>query len=185
MKIGLIGLSAKPYHIGHHCIIDQASKDNDKVIVFVSLSDRKRKGEPTILGTDMRKIWHHHIKELMPANCELVFGGSPIRQIYSFLGEANEKFSEDEYWIYGDPNDIAQNFPETALNKYANVLYNNGQLFLSAMPRSTTVDISGTQMREFLMWGDKVSFLSYLPRGMDGDAVWDILYDSLYAKYPK
>lgn len=180
MRVGLIGLSAKPYHAGHHTIIERAARDNDTVIVFVSLSDRKRKGEPTILGTDMRKIWHHHLKDIMPTNVQLVFGGSPIRKIYAALGEANEAKSEDTYWIYGDPNDLVENFPETGLNKYADYLWNNGQLHLSAMPRSETVDISGSQMRGFLWYGDKTSFLKYLPRGVDGHAIWEILYNSLY-----
>ena len=53
MKIGLVPMSAKPYHAGHHMLVELAALSevtdevvdlqmpvNDKVIVFVSFSSR-------------------------------------------------------------------------------------------------------------------------------------------------
>ena len=45
MKIGLVPMAAKPYHAGHHELVKMAALQNDKVFVYVSTSDRKRKGQ--------------------------------------------------------------------------------------------------------------------------------------------
>lgn len=184
MKIGLIGLSAKPYHIGHHCLVEAASKENDVVMVFVSTSDRKREGECPVFGTDMRKIWVNHLADIMPGNVQLEYGGNPIRKVYATLGDANEKKAEDTFKVYGDPDDLAKNFSEAALDKYVNWLWANGQLQLKAMSRSDTVNISGTEMREFISSGNKESFMKHLPRGVDHEAVWQILYNSYVENKP-
>ena len=37
MKIGLVPVSAKPYHAGHHALVELAASQNDKVLLFVSV----------------------------------------------------------------------------------------------------------------------------------------------------
>tara|TARA_B100000700_G_scaffold222517_1_gene245253 strand:- start:790 stop:1539 length:750 start_codon:yes stop_codon:yes gene_type:complete len=98
MKIGLVPMSAKPYHIGHHKLIDIAAKENDVTFVFVSFSSRGVKkikdptdkrtikqgarkievpkdGELPIFGSDMRYIWLNILKEELEfsGRVELVF----------------------------------------------------------------------------------------------------------------
>lgn len=71
MKIGLVPMSAKPFHRGHAGLIEIASNENDKVIVFVGFGSRgikkrtkkKRKFEQPlsdefpIYGDTMKKVW--------------------------------------------------------------------------------------------------------------------------------
>ena len=57
--VGLVPMSAKPFHEGHMSLIRKASDECKSVIVFVSTSDRKRKGEITIFGEDMKYIWEN------------------------------------------------------------------------------------------------------------------------------
>ena len=57
MNIGLLPISAKPYHAGHHALVEMAAGANDEVLLYVSISDRKRKGELPISGADMKKVW--------------------------------------------------------------------------------------------------------------------------------
>ncbi|MDB4337487.1 hypothetical protein OAA09_00555 [bacterium] len=82
MNIGLIPMSAKPYHAGHHKLIQIAAKENDRIFVFVSLTGRGvkkvkdptdgrtikngarkievvKKGETPIFGSDMQFIWEN------------------------------------------------------------------------------------------------------------------------------
>ena len=73
MKIGLVPMAAKPYHAGHHWLVEQAAGENDKVILFVSVSDRKRKGELPILGADMVKVWQEELEPIMPSNVEVKY----------------------------------------------------------------------------------------------------------------
>lgn len=82
-KIGLVPMSAKPYHRGHHMLVEIAAlgkaansaineaPDNDLVLVFVSHSSRGTKpptktsggkerivpGETPVFGGDMKYIW--------------------------------------------------------------------------------------------------------------------------------
>ena len=62
--IGLIPISAKPFHEGHMSLIRKASDECKKVIVYVSTSDRKRKGEITIFGEDMLIIWENILSKI-------------------------------------------------------------------------------------------------------------------------
>ena len=41
-------MAAKPYHAGHDGLVRIAASENDEVLLFVSTSDRTRKGEMCI-----------------------------------------------------------------------------------------------------------------------------------------
>lgn len=174
-KIGLIAMSAKPYHVGHDGLIRLASSECDAVHLYVSLSDRARGGEVPILGNDMATLWHEVIEPSMPTNVRVSYGGSPIGNIWKELGGANSTGSDDEFAIYADPADIAQNFTKELLEKYSGNLFAAGKIKLRAVERSSTVDVSGTQMRRYLELGDKDSFTKYLPDAVDKDRVWSVL----------
>ena len=64
--IGLLPMSAKPFHEGHMSLIRKASDECKEVIVFVSTSDRKRKGEISIFGEDMLRIWEDILVKYLP-----------------------------------------------------------------------------------------------------------------------
>jgi len=176
MRIGLIALSAKPAHKGHDLLMRLASRENDEVHVYVSLSDRQ-----FIKGIDMHSIWKRYIESTLPENIKVSYGGSPISNIWNELGFANEHHSDDVYAIYSDVNDINKNFPTKSLLKYVRELYENGQIVLEPIDRSETIDISGTQMRNFLQQGDKELFLSYLPDSLKkhGNEIWVRLRSSV------
>lgn len=178
MKIGLVPGSYKPYHAGHDAVIRLASKECDKVRVFVSLSDRKRPGEVPVKGSDMQTIWKNHIEPSLPPNVTVEYVSQPVRSVYEALGKANEAGSNDEYALYSDPTDLSQNFPEKNFMKYAGNLYASGKIIPRAVQRSETVDVSGTKMRDFLAKGDQASFIRNMPKTLNGKAVWDILSKS-------
>ena len=175
MNIGLIGGSYKPCHAGHFELIMRASKENDEVHLYVSTSDRKRKGEFPIMGSDMETIWKDHLEPILPSNVIVEYGGSPVAKIYKELEIANLNESSNMYKIYSDPEDMENNYPENSLTKYAKNLYLNGQIVLVPTERTSTVNISGTQMRQFLQACDKDSFLSMLPQGVNKEEIWKIL----------
>lgn len=178
MRIGLIAMSAKPFHAGHGAIIRLAARECDEVHLYVSTSDRARPGEVVILGADMARLWKETIESTMPANVNVVYGGSPIGNIWKELGHANEVGSQDDYVLYSDPIDVEQNFQARFLEKYCGRLYETGHVRLRPVDRSSTVEVSGTRMREFLAAGDKENFTKFLPQGVDKDLVWDVLRKS-------
>ena len=175
MKIALLAVSGKPYHSGHDGLVRKAASENDRVMLFVSTSDRERPGEVPIKGSDMAHIWKSYIEPTLPDNVIVEYGGSPVRKIYDLLGKANETHSKNTYVVYSDPQDLAQNFPEKNMVKYLGDIWKNKQVKLVPVQRTSTVNVSGTKMREFLAKGDKKSFLQNLPQEVDGNAIWNIL----------
>lgn len=170
MKIGLVPGAFRPYHAGHDAIIRLASKENDVVHVFASMSDRDE-----VSGQAMAKIWKTQIEPTLPDNVQVTYGGVPVLNVFKDVGKASEENSPDFYQIYSDPKDIAINFPEDKLAKYATNLYKAGRVKTRPVKRTSTVNVSGTKMRGFLSSGDKVSFLKFLPPDLDGDYVWNTL----------
>lgn len=181
-RIGLVPVAAKPYHAGHHALVTMAAAENDRVILFVSTSDRKRKGEMPMLGSDMLRVWQEHLEDIMPPNVEIEYGGSPVQKVYQALGDAEAAGSRDTFTVYSDPQDTADNFPEKNRAKYFPGLYGAGQVVFAAEEdpgRFTrgegTPDVSGTKMRAAIASGDVETFRKGMPAGVDADAVLDIL----------
>lgn len=113
MNIALIPMSAKPYHLGHHKLIQLAAKTSDVVLVFVSYSGRgvrkikdpndkrtikagarkiivPKPGEVPIFGDDMKYIWEEFLlgELLFDGNVDFItpdLGGhaSPVRNIHT------------------------------------------------------------------------------------------------------
>jgi len=178
MKIGLIAMSGKPVTAGHWSLISTAAEENDEVLLFVSLSDRARKGQLSIRGEDMSKIWNLYLEPALPGNVKVIYGGSPIGNIYEYLGKENDSETQDVFQLYSDPGDLAARFSEKRLTKYIGNLWKNDQIILRPISRTNGVDISGTQMREFLTSDLKDSFMQYLPPPLsDGqrEEIWDML----------
>lgn len=176
--IGLIAGSYKPFHAGHDAIIRMAARECDEVHLFVSVSDRAKKGEAPVLGADMASLWQQTIEKSLPANVKVTYGGSPIGNIWKELGSANETKSQDDYVLFSDPTDMAQNFRPELLEKYCGDLYSRGNVRLRPVDRTSTVEVSGTRMREFLAAGDKQNFIKFLPKGVDAELVWNTLWKS-------
>ena len=168
-------MSAKPYHAGHDGLIRTAAAECDDVIVFVSLSDRKRPGETIVRGADMAKIWHDLIEPTLPANVRVVYGGSPITNLWAELGRAESSRSPDTYLIFSDPTDMAQRFGRSSMEKYAGELARSGRVVLRPIRRTSTVNVSGTMMRSYLASGDMQSFIANMPSTIDAVNVWKIL----------
>jgi len=167
-RIGLIPISGKPYHAGHDGLVRLAAKENDEVHVFVSLSDRDN-----ISGSGMERVWQQLIVPSLPDNVKVTYGGSPVGNVFKEVGDANKEGSPNTYSIYSDPTDAATNYK--TLDRYAGDLIARGQLKLRPVARTSTVDISGTQMRQWFDADDKQSFISGLPKSIDGNKVWEIL----------
>jgi len=182
MKIGLIPVSAKPYHAGHHALVTRAAGENDQVILYVSTSDRKRKGQIPILGADMQRVWQEELEPIMPGNVSIEYGGSPVRNVYVELERADQANSDDVYVVYSDPVDTARNYPEPNRMKNFGDLYSRGNVLFAAEEDPAaftrgvgTPDVSGTAMRAALESCDIEAFRAGMPLGVDAENIRNIL----------
>lgn len=183
MKIGLVPMAAKPYHAGHHALVEKAARENDKVKLFISTTDRARQGEAPIRGKDMINVWQNHLEGILPSNVIPLYVKVPVKEVYEELRAAESQQDPDvSYMVYSDPEDTAANYPENYRHKYFPQLYSSGQAQFAAecdAPGCTrgvgTPDISGTQMRKHLQTGNSAEFITNMPSGVDGEAIYKIL----------
>ena len=139
-KIGLIPISAKPYHKGHHMQIQHAAERCDHVYVYISPTDRKRTGELPILASSLKSYWQEHIIPNLPDNVTALSTGfaafglnyhplpSPVSAVYAHIEEKEAAGSKDAFYIYSDATDTAKAFPEKSIIKAAPTLCANGQI---------------------------------------------------------
>ena len=190
MNIGLVPMAAKPYHAGHHWLVEKAARENDHVILFVSVSDRKRKGEKPLLGQDMVRVWREELEPIMPGNIEIRYGGSPVQNVYKEIQEAGEIESEDTYFVYSDATDTAINYPEKNRIRWMEPLYGLGQVRFPGEedPAGFTrgegsPNVSGTAMRQAIQGCDMEAFSAGLPDGVDAENVYNILCGKVNERY--
>ena len=194
MKIGLIPVSAKPYHAGHDGLVRLAANECDSVQIFVSLTDRKRPGELVIRGKDMETLWKNYIEQSLPGNVlppVYCYSKSPIQKMMEFLQKAEAEGSDDTFVIYSDKDDILT-YTDAILMKYMPTLFASGQVVRRGVDRNETVNVSGTKMREFLSAGDVENFSKFLPSALQPHAqeIYDLFSDqhvneNLIKKYVK
>jgi len=182
MKIGLVPISAKPYHVGHHTLVERASRDNDAVVLFVSTSDRRRRGEFPVIGSAMLKVWKEELEPIMPANVRVEYGGSPVRGVYELIETACHDGSVHVFTIYSDPVDTAANYDQTSRQKYMSPLCEEGQVIFAAEndPNAFTrgcgtPDVRGEDVRLSLAEGDESKFVAFMPEGVNARAIFDTL----------
>lgn len=166
-SIGLVPIAGKPLHIGHWKLIEKASNENDRVVVYTSDKDRSEKGEFPIKGSDFVYFWHDFFIPILPDNVVVKFVDSPVRSVMHEIGWFEQSATQDAKPIptinlYSDASDVLTNFKDADLSKYPTI-FSSGKLKRVGVERSSTVNISGTKMREFLQSGDKESFIKNLP----------------------
>lgn len=181
--IALIPLAAKPYHAGHDGLVRIASSENDEVHLFVSISDRARTGEMKIDGETMFMIWKDYIEVTLPDNVKSFIDyavTAPVSKVYNELENAESQGSQDVYTIYSDVDDIRK-YTDEMLSKVAPKLFSKGQIQRRGIERTETVDVSGTEMREFIEDGDIVGFTALLPPAIQqhGKEIFDLLVDDV------
>ena len=156
MIIGLVPGAMKPYHAGHHYLVEQAQKECDHVIIFTTAKDRKG-----ISGLAMMNAWKTIIQPRLDA--EVRFVVSPIRAVYEYLEKSD---TGNTYRIYSGTEDLSR-FSNKQLNKYCqhlnvcNVAEDNAAQFLRGVGDSPMA--KGEWVRKAIEKGDFQAFQEYLP----------------------
>ena len=180
-SLGLIPIAGKPVHLGHWKLIEKAAAENDAVVVYTSSSDRIKKGEYPIKGDDFVRIWSDILIPALPKNVKVKFVDSPVRSTMHELGWLEQLVVQDRAKVptvnlYSDAADVELNFKDEDLKKYPYLL-SVGKVKKVGVERTSTVNISGTKMREFLRDDEKAQFLKYLPpvSAANKEEIWTTL----------
>ena len=186
MNIGLVPMAAKPYHAGHHWLVEKAASENDKVLLYVSISDRKRKGEHPILGSDMQRVWKEEIEKVLPSNVTPVYGGSPVGKVIDVLVSAEEDIQKGpikhDYRVYSDAQDTMQNYSHDLRMRYFPTIWKKGHVKFAGEEDpagytrgSGAPNVSGTALRSALNSCDLELFKKGMPAGVDAQKIYDTL----------
>lgn len=169
-------MAAKPYHAGHDALIRKAAEECEEVRVFVSVKDRARKGELTISGAKMQDAWIKLIEPTLPHNVIVSYVDNPVRSSYEFVQKLDADDSQEvRVAIYGDPDDVATNYPDKNLTKYFPRLSAACSVSRVTVERTSTVDVSGTMMRSWIAAGDFANFAQRVPAAIDPKIYWTLL----------
>jgi hypothetical protein len=179
--LGIVPMAGKPVHAGHWKLIELAAKENEKVIVYVSEKGRIKKGEFPIEGQQMIEVWNDVLKKYLPDNVSIKFVESPVSNVrHALLNLESDAVDAPVVSIYSDVEDI-QNYNLAEFNTKYPQLGSMGKIKLRGVERTSTVDISGTKMRGFLLNNDKTAFFNFLPQPLsneDKEKVWNIFKGS-------
>ena len=153
-------------------VMKKASQECDKVVLIISLLDREN-----IMGVDMALIWRDHIIPTLPENVSTIFlESSPVARVYQILKLRDSDFSSDyKFRIYSDNEDIQKNYSNQSLINACPMIANTDIVECVGVPRSETIDITGTRMRHFIREGDFESFNKFMPKETNNKAIFEIL----------
>ena len=167
---GYIGGCFKPFHKGHWLLVQAASRENDQVKLFVSLKDREG------IGEIMREVWINHLIPILPNNVACVFSEqSPVKDIYVSLAFEDRSGLSDNHAIYSDPED-SKRYTDKKLSFFCPRLVQEQLVYVVAMSRELTNNISGTQMRKYLIEGNREAFEDNLPLPLSNTAKENIFH---------
>lgn len=160
-------MSAKPFHRGHLKAVQFAADLVDVLYLYVSTSDRKRKGEISVFGRDVKKLWPQ-IEPLLPTNAVVGFAENPLSAIYD---QAKSTQETEQCLVFAGEEDM-----ERCYGNRLSAAAPHLQITLVPIPRYDGV--SGTKVRKAIMWGDKKLFGELMPAGIDLELAWKLFAKS-------
>ena len=167
MQIGLVSGGFKPYHKGHHFLVEMAAAENDKVIIITSV-----KGRDDLEGSAMQQVWEEIIMPLMPlTNVELEIATSPVGTTFEYLDNLEAGLLEEGTVlnVYGGYRDIRKRFGDEYMHSKYPKSMANGTIIRSPVARGKdSPDCSGEAMRDCM--GDLAQFREGLPRFLQSKA---------------
>ena len=166
--IGLIPMAGCPVHAGHWCLIKNACNENETVYLFVSVKGRGE-GRKRIEPGRMLRVWKDLLIPKLPNNVIVRFVDSPMSAAHQFVKNTSTTRKDLQFAFYGDASDVHERWSEEKLQKLYPTLYPTGAVIARDFYRSETVDVSGTQMRQWLSEGSTKLFTSHLPNIFSDD----------------
>jgi hypothetical protein len=175
ISLGIFIVAGKPIHAGHWEMIKKASSECDEALILTSAS-----GRDEIKPGDMIDSWKAILEPQFHkdfSNATLIMtSDSPVQVAIGKMRQL--KHVVDKFVFYSDDVDAAGKYEITKLRGMVKDPAMIEKLQQRAIPRSETVQVSGTDMRGFLIKDDKASFDKFCPPTLAQemkDKYWSIL----------
>jgi hypothetical protein len=162
-SIGIIPMAGKPVHSGHWCLIEKALQHSDVVYLFVSLKDRGE-GSGRMDSSKMLKIWKDLLIPKLDPRVIVRFCDYPVLDANRFVRSTVSKWSRFKYTFWGDHSDVVTRWNEGVLEKNFSDLLKERRVEAIGLSRRDTVEVSGTQMRQWFEESERDKFVMHLPQ---------------------
>ena len=169
MKIGLVPGAMKPYHAGHHFLVEKALKECDKVFILTTIKDRG-----ALSGESMSTAWKEVIIPNIGNRVVVSFTKSPIGSVYEIIEAEEIENSGNTFRIYGGTEDVArfnmnkihQKYPNAAPN-FTNVAAEEASSYVRSV---STPKAKGEWVRDALKYNNLEKFKSQMPECLKNHA---------------
>ena len=166
MIVGIVPGAMKPYHAGHHYLVETAARECDIVTILTTKKPRRGISGDSMYGIWLQYIIPHLHKEYGEDKVVVRFVVSPIRTVYEDFIERLEEYGGDghHYRIYGGTEDndrfgaaaLMHKYPQAAPH-FTNVAEESKESFQRGKGRSP--DAKGEWIRKALRTKNKSRIL--------------------------
>lgn len=175
IKIGVFVLAGKPVHDGHWQMVKLASQECDEVLVITSTAGRDEL-KPGVMTDAWKVVLEPQFHRDFPNATLIITSDSPVNLAVDKMRQLKDVTSE--FAFYSDDEDARTKYSPPRLTGLLKDEALVAKVTPRPVPRSETVQISGTKMREFLTDEDRSAFDDHVPRTLSPalkDKYWSIL----------
>jgi hypothetical protein len=175
ISIGIFVLAGKPVHEGHWQMISRASRECDEALIITSTAGRDEIPSGVMIDA-WKAVLEPQFHRDYPNATLIITSESPLDIAIDKMRQLKDVVSK--FVFYSDDVDASGKYSQ---QKMAERIRDPGaiaKLQQVAVPRSETVQVSGTKMREFITTNDKGSFDRYVPQTLSQemkDKYWSII----------
>jgi len=175
ISVGIFVLAGKPVHEGHWQMIDRTRRECDEALIITSTAGR---GEiPSGIMIDAWKaVLEPQFHRDYPNATLIITSESPLDIAVDKMKELKNVVSK--FVFYSDEEDARVKYSPAKMAERIRDPEALAKLQQVGVPRTETVDISGTKMRQFIADDDKGAFDRYVPQSLSQemkDKYWSII----------
>lgn len=175
ISIGIFVVAGKPVHAGHWQMIDIIRKECDEALIITSSAGRDELAAGVMIDA-WKAVLEPQFHKDFPNATLIITSESPLDLAINKMRDL--KNVVNRFVFYSDPEDLAGKYAPDKLRDRIKDPVAIEKLQQVAIPRTETVQISGTRMREFIKNDDRESFDHFVPQALSPemkDNYWKIV----------
>jgi hypothetical protein len=175
ISIGIFVLAGKPVHEGHWQMIGRVARECDEALIITSTTGRDEIPSGVMIDA-WKVVLEPQFHRDYPNATLIITSESPLDIAIDKMRQLKDVVSK--FVFYSDAEDAQGKYSAKKMAERIKDPKAIAKLQQIGVPRSDTVQISGTRMREFLVSKDKSSFDRYVPQSLSQemkDKYWSII----------
>jgi len=175
ISIGIFVVAGKPVHEGHWQMIGRAAKECDEALIITSTAGRDEL-PPGVMIDAWKAVLEPQFHRDYPNATLIITSESPLHLAIDKMRQMKDVVSK--FVFYSDDEDARGKYSKQKLTDMMRDPVAASKFQQMPVPRSETIQISGTRMRQFLAADDRASFDRYVPQTLNQemkDRYWSIL----------